>query len=611
MRNKMRNKKARKLLAICIAAAMTAGLTACGGGGEQAESQEPDSSADSAVQTTETTETTGAAQTTQESQENAEAAGSKQEPGEVVTISLYPADANISSGVISGYKGDYFAQNGIELEVWAYSDERTNAMLASGDLSDVLYVSKDNLDTMIEAGMLLNLEDYLDQMPHVLAYEPMEQALNYMRAYWSAGTGELYALPLSVGDTSTKAAILDSTERNALKIRWDVYEEIGAPKINNLDDLLDVMEAMMEAHPTDEDGTKCYGTVLNQGSDTTYWMCIEIFYRWFGYDDKELPYLLEADMVNGTYSPILTRESKYYEGLKWYNKAFRRDLIDPDSFLQDRATQKPKVDSGLAMVPSGYLPGWADKYEPYLLPGTSVYYNYKSAYGDPNKVIAINANTEHLDACLKLLDMWCDPVAYLNIISGPEGEFWYLDGDDAYLTDSNLEYLREYGNGGPGQTFSSGEEGSLWNTAFCLNTGAALPYSDGEGGERVLRLNEWKESQEILTESPILEQWRATTGYNSWSEWLEAEDALCTESSLDNIETFVSLPDDSMQFTVDSIKNTIVNSSWRMVQAESDEEFEQIWDQMVADCEGLGAQDVIDWRLADIENAKSLRDSLK
>ncbi len=589
----MKKKMLKKVMALVLVSVMVMALAACGGNGTSGTSE---ASTEQTVQASQSVETKTAEQ---------------EAPEEVVTISLYPADANISSGVIGGFKGEYFAENGIELEVWAYSDERTNAILASGDLPDVMYVSKDNLDTMIESGMLLKLDDYLDQMPHVQAYEPMEQALNYVREYRSAGTGELYCLPLTVGDNSTKAALADSTERNALKLRWDVYEEIGAPEINSLDDLLDVMEQMMAAHPQEEDGTKCYGTVLNQGSDTTYWTCIQMFYKWFGYDDTQLPYLLEADMVNGTYDSILSRDSKYYEGLKWYNAAFKRGLIDPDSFLQDRATQKPKVDSGLTMVPSGYLPGWASTYQPYLLPGSNIYYSYESTYGDANKVIAINANTEHLDACLKLLDMWCDPIAYLNLIGGPEGEFWYLDGDDIYLTDANIAYMEEYGNGGPGQTLSTGEEMVLWNTSFCLNTGAALPYSDGEGGERVLRLNEWKESQEIKSANPIFDQWKETTGYNSWLDWLNAENAFVSSSALDNIATFCSLPDDSMQFTVDSIKNTVVNASWKMVQAESDEDFEEIWDQMVSDCEGLGAQDVIDWRLADIENAKALRDALK
>ena len=79
---------------------------------------------------------------------------------------------------------------------------------------------------------------------------------------------------------------------------------------------------------------------------------------------------------------------------------------------------------------------------------------------------------------------------------------------------------------------------------------------------------------------------------------------------LDNIQSFESIPDDMTQLMVDSIKDVVTTASWKMVYAENDASFDSLWNQMVSDCEGLGAQDIIDWRLADIENAKSVRDSL-
>lgn len=59
-------------------------------------------------------------------------------------------------------KADYFASRGFNVEVWAYSDEKTNAILASGDMPDIMYIPAKNVDDMIESGMLLNLDDYLD-----------------------------------------------------------------------------------------------------------------------------------------------------------------------------------------------------------------------------------------------------------------------------------------------------------------------------------------------------------------------------------------------------------------------------------------------------------------
>ena len=588
----MKKKIVKRLCSMVLASAMVMSMAACG----SSEEQPAQNSAESASTSSETAGESSAA---------AEA-----EVKEPVRISLYPADANISSGIISGYKGDIFAEHGIELEVWAYSDEKTNAMLASGDLPDIMYVSKDNLDVMIEEGMLLNLEEYLADMPNA-SHERMAEALNYMREYRSAGTGELYGLPLTVGDNTTKDAWSDSTERNALKLRWDIYEEIGAPEINDFYDLIDVMEQMMEAHPTDENGNPFYGTVLNNGSDTTHWACMTMWYRWQGYQESQLQYMLEMNMVDGTLSSILDENSLYYQGLKWYNEVYRRGLMDPDSINNDRATQKAKVDSGYAMVPSGYLPGWATSYYEYLIPDTNVYYNYQSAYGDSKKIIAINANTENVEACLELLDMWCNPDTVFEILNGPEGDFWYADENgNAFLTEDNYAYIKENGVGGERTYPSTGEDATLWNTAFCVNTGVPTTYGDGNGGFRPQRTSSWKEVQEITTNNDTFAAWQKTTGYNNWQEWLAAENAYASTSPLKQVESFLSQPDDSMQLIVDAMKTVVVDASWQMVYCESEEEFEKIWAKMVDDCIGLGAEELIAWRLADFENATAIRDSL-
>ena len=102
-----------------------------------------------------------------------------------------------------------------------------------------------------------------------------------------------------------------------------------------------------------------------------------------------------------------------------------------------------------------------------------------------------------------------------------------------------------------------------------------------------------------------------TVGSEPWAAWLEAEGAFADSSDLDYISSFTSLPDDMMQLTIDAIRDKVVNASWRMVYAEDQATFDAEWDQMIADCEGLDAQSVIDWRLADIQNALSIRDSLQ
>ena len=437
--------------------------------------------------------------------------------GGTPTITFYPSAANVSSGAVGGYKGEFFASRGFNLEVWAYSDERTNAILASGDMPDVMFIPEDSLDVMIQGNMLVNLDEHMDKLPHLQAFEPAATALNYTRAYKSAGTNSVYGIPTSIGNNFNVYQYLDSTERNAVKLRWDVYEKIGAPAINSMDDLLDVMEQMMAAQPTEEDGTPNFGTILNSGSDTSYWACMVMWYRMQGYKEDQLGYLLEMDMVNGTISSILSKDSMYYKGLKWYNEAYRRGLVDPDSISNDRATQKVKVDGGYAMVPSGYLPGWAPKYMPYYIPGTKIYYNASRPYGDSAYMIGISSKTQNLDASLAFLDMLSDPDAYLVITAGPDGEFWYSDGEgNAFLTDAAIEHLRSGHGDFTGFALSTGEELALWNTPWIIWNGAMTSYKDGEGNPRCCYTTVWTEANEISTDNETYHQWQETVGYETW-----------------------------------------------------------------------------------------------
>ena len=527
------------------------------------------------------------------------------------TLTMYPAYASLTSGLVGGHKGEFFAENGFNLEVWAYSDEKSNAILASGDLPDIMYVPKANLDDMIKAGMLLNLDEYMHELPNVTRNEKMDAALNYIRTYNSADTGLLYCLPLNVGNLITVYGFNDQTERNALKLLWEQYEGIGAPKIENYDDLLDAMEEMIVAYPKDEAGNPFYGTVLNSGSDLDYFAGVTLYYRWQGYDTGVLGYLLESDMVNGTVSSILSTDSKYYEALKWLNEAYTRGLMDPDSINTDRSSMWNKT-ANHVMAPSGTLPGWADGgYYPYLVPGSKIYFNGSSTYGNGNYVIAISAKSEHIEECLTLLNLFNDPDSIFRILNGPagEGNIYTIEGNVISLTE---EYLDWYKNTDHSEAFAmaSGEQESFWNTSFCVNTGELLSYKDLEGNYRTQRLEGFQELKDICAENATYKKWQETTGYTDWMDWLASEDALVTKSDLDNINTFASTPDDVMQLTIAAIKDTVVNASWQMVYAESDAKFEEIWNKMVSDAEELGAKEVIEWKLEDIEKAKAIRNSL-
>ena len=119
--------------------------------------------------------------------------------GELPTLNVYPYTA-LSAGVDTGYRSEIYKQNGFQVNIWAWSAEKTNSILTSGNLPDIMYVDVgDNLDTLIQTKKIINLEDYLDRLPNLNDNPQMQNSLDYLRDAASNGTGSVYGLPVGIG----------------------------------------------------------------------------------------------------------------------------------------------------------------------------------------------------------------------------------------------------------------------------------------------------------------------------------------------------------------------------------------------------------------------------
>lgn len=316
-------------------------------------------------------------------------------------------------------------------------------------------------------------------------------------------------------------------------------------------------------------------------------------------------------MVNAEYKSILEDDSKYKEGLKWYNQAYRRGLVDPDSISTDRQTQKAKVDNGHAMVTSGTLQGYSSSYKPIYMDGQKIYQeSWNSIYGN-KYLLVINAKSKNIDAAVAFMDMLADTDTYFEIKNGPEGDaVWYIDDEGVCQLQNN--YLNNYGKADVKTTLTNGEELILWSTPWLIDDNNYYTSYIGPDGEyRKIRPEDWSELMGVTYNTDEWKQWKEFTGYDFYVDQVMDAGNYYLTSDLDYITNFASIPDDMMKLTIDAIRDVVVNASWKMVYAESDEDFEALWSQMVQDCKDLGAQDIIDWRLADLETAKQTRDSLQ
>lgn len=523
--------------------------------------------------------------------------------GENVKITLYPQNASLTSGTVSGWRGDFFAENGLTVEVWAYSNEKTNAILASGDLPDVMYVNSNILETMIEGDMLLNLDPYLADLPHVSGNGDITKAISYAREFKSADTGKLYYFPLSVGPGDYGY----DTERNGLRLNWEVYEQIGAPEFNDLYELIPILKQMQAAKPTADDGSKNYAALMFSSHDTTQFFNMFSYYSLFGYNEGNLPFLVETDMINATHKSILESDSMYYQGLKWFNALYREGLLDPDSLNYDRNTQQAKYKTGNPLMSLAAGPGWEPYYYQSYFNDEKVYYPNINTYG--NVGLAISSHSSNPEAALAFCDLLADPDRCLVLRDGPEGDFWYkTDDGKAFLSDGALDPTKI------GQTyvFKDGSAKDLWNTAWLINLGTFTSFKDSNGELRRVRAEKWDEALEsAMKNNPNFLKWQKTTGAENWVELLTTKKALYTTSPFMDVGSFMSVVNDDTKLIMESLKDKVVNASWKMVYADSDATFEGIWKQMVSDCEALGAKDIIQYFLDEFDTAMAKRDSIK
>jgi len=593
----MRNKTIKRMLALTLAAMMS--LTACG------------QTANNNVGTfeTKTESKEESVVTTEPAKEE-----TKEEPKEIVTVTMYPKAATISSGVVGDWKGQMLADIGVQLEVWAFSEDKTNAILASEELPDLFFVNtQDQLEVLLENDLLMDLTPYLDRVDHISEYytswetyvaNQQAKDTGYAAVFGNEDyAGKFYVMPNQAGDRANGAESLQRyTDRYQVRLRWAAYEEVGAPAISNWTDLLDAVVKMWKVWPTTDDGIETYGMFLEDGTNSikSKWDQLDLWFRWNNRTDMFAKWGYIANYVTAEIEDIYEDEGMYYQGLKFLNDAWNRGLIEPDSI------NTPRKDANFmtkyTLLPSGSLPGGAPDYLEYYMPGSVAYSNKaitKLAEGASPAISGwvVSKECENIDAVIDLLALWADVDKSLEWYWGPEGDIWYLDDKgNARPTDAYIDYVLNPTEGG--FPMSTGDSWVYWNHNIIARNGSPTSYGNGEGSVQSNYVQEWKEYEfAAVASSETFKQWQETTGYSSWQELLEdKEDALCTYSPVQFMSTYtnpvVAKVDDALALSAQSCLTALQDYSWKMLVAPTEEEFNKLWAELKEKVDGYGLADV-------------------
>jgi len=347
-------------------------------------------------------------------------------------------------------------QANVEIQYQYLDGDKYNLMLASGDMGDIVWGNgvTDKIADIVDSKLAYDMLPLLDEKIPSMREEVYAAAIEILVNTACKGEG-LYFLPESVGVELPDGAPYVGRGYN---VRWDWYKEIGAPEINNDDDYVAALEAMVAAHPTNENGEKVYGIGLsdsfaNWGYHSVFTTAMANPWTFSGYLFQQS--VKNPDTLIDGYRD--TENSAYWKSLKFYNAMWNKGLLDPDSFTQTADEYKTKQVAGRYAATAHYaeaaLYNEMRKADPETLAGIIAipsegqfwFANNANPSGYfPSYAIFVAHNTENIDAVCRFLNVVYSLDFQRTLKIGFEGDTWnYVDGVPT-LTD---EYQQMIANG--------------------------------------------------------------------------------------------------------------------------------------------------------------------
>ncbi len=594
--------KLKKLLAMLLTGTMVASLAACGSSttettdtAETAEQTQTEP-AETATETKE--ETTEAAADTAEADEEEDY--SDVIPEETVTLDVYDQLANYSGEQIGWFAQVMLDKFNVKLNIIPESEGTYDTRMESGNLGDIIIWGNDGDDYIqaVEKDMLFDWEedDILSDYGSYIQ-ENMPKALEKNREL-SGGTiyGFGHDVALSAEDVQAFFYTWD--------LRYDVYQEIGAPEITDWDSLVDVLAQMQEACPTDDNGNKTYAVSLFNDWDGDMVMFVKsTATAYYGLDEFGIGLY---DSETGTYYPALEEDGPYLTALKFYNQLYQKGLVDPDSQTQGYDGMAEDYQNGTALMNVfNWMGSGLYNTEAHIAEGKAMYpvkpteatpltYGL-NVYGS-NRIWSIGANSEYPELCMAIINWLATPEGRLTAEYGPEGTCWYFD-DNGYtcLTDLGLACKNDISTELTGDYSGTFDDGSfkMNNTTWSLDS----TNPESTVGE-TFNYKFWN-SYDSEAGSDVEASWREWAGADSVDEYLRSSDYKVAPGTTYSGGTH----SDELQVVWDQVTTCIKSNSWKAIYAESDEEFDKIVDEMIQQANDYGYDQCVEFQ----ENEATIR----
>lgn len=522
-----------------------------------------------------------------------------------LTITVYNNAANYQ-GEQTGWYGKLIKDKfNITLNILApqvAGDQLYKTRTAAGNLGDLLIIDNSQLEELIPAGLIMDITDKLKNSQYLSKYvdnhfKPFNTAFDKVNP-----DGKIYAMPTFVADTSP-TTFSEEIPYSSPIMPWDYYKGVGAPKLNNLTDLLNVLKEMQKKYPATPDGKKIVPITLWKDWDGGSMENVRWLSNWYGYEQPDGTSTIQLN-AKGDIVPLIDDNSMYKKILQFYFTANQMGLVDPDSASQDWNKVAEKLtNKQVLLLWYSWQRGFYNSIErgkngdgnvAVPIADTRIIQNSDAYYGN-GRVFAIGSKAKEPERIIEFLDWMVSPQGLRYYTNGFEGFNYEKTADGKFkLTEvgqtafqKNTPVPDEYGGGG----YQDGQSkiNSMIMSDFVVDPDTGEFYNN----------NYWSSTLEA-NKTALTIDWQKT--YNATN----ATDYYVKNNMIDivpNINTSLGSDSSDIKNKRSQISDYVKNTSWKMVFAKSQEEFDQLWTKMKSDVVGLGWNDVV---AADTEKAQKI-----
>lgn len=533
-----------------------------------------------------------------------------------LTIDVYDISANyegIQSGWYASIIKDKFNMelNIISPSISGDSDNLFESRFAAGNVGDIIIcpAKGEYLQRLVDSGLIINMDTYIENSALYGRYSSSIVSLN--RELASDG---IYAIPNALSSASPYTSSESYAPTYGTYLRWDYYSEMGYPQINTLEDLLPILADMQAAHPYSDSGAATYAFSLFKDWDNNMMNAIKQPCCFYGYDEYGFV-LSKAD--GSDFQNILDADSLYMRVLRFYNKAYRMGLIDPDSPTQNYSDVSNKfADGQILFSPWPWLAQPAYNTTDNLNSGRGymfvpiedeLIYSYGSRVtGSFESAIAIGASAS-------------DPVRMANFIdwlystegimascadspqgtAGIEGLTWQMTEQGPELTDFGIKVFyskdtlmpEEYGGG-------------KWMDGICKLNYKPVSNAECTPDGYPYYFSTW-DSVIAMRQSDIEKDWASHIGSQSVMDYLQDNNALIVSPGV----SYKAAKETTELSTIRvQCAAAITEYSWKMVFATDDSEFNSLYSDLLNRTTALGYSQIYEY---DLTNAKDEAEAKK